>query len=61
MAGGSEHGLKAQPDTNASGRGCGRPYAQQLQAALQRPVYDLTTLAAMMANVVHRQAFPGFI
>lgn len=37
------------------------PYAQQLQAALQRPVYDLTTLAEMMANVVHCYAFPGFI
>ncbi|WP_297338813.1 hypothetical protein [Pseudophaeobacter sp.] len=37
------------------------PYAQQLQAALQRPLYDLTTLAAMMANVVHRQAVPSFI
>lgn len=37
------------------------PYAHVLQAALRRPVYDLTTLATMMANVVQRQAFAGFI
>ena len=36
------------------------PYAHVLQAALLRPVYDLTTLATMMANVVQRQAFSGF-
>ncbi|MEP2717834.1 aspartate/glutamate racemase family protein [Pseudophaeobacter sp.] len=36
------------------------PYAHQLQAKLRLPVYDLTTLATMMANVVQRQPFPGF-
>lgn len=37
------------------------PYASKLQAELQLPVYDLITLATMMASVVQQQSFAGFI
>ena len=36
------------------------PYAHRLQEELRLPIYDLTTLATMIANVVQRQPFPGF-
>lgn len=36
------------------------PYAQKLQQAIERPVFDLTTLATMMHNVVLRQSYTGF-
>jgi len=36
------------------------PYAQKLQQALERPVFDLTTLATMMHDVVLRQSYGGF-
>ena len=37
------------------------PYAHQLQTALGRPVFDLTTLATMMHDVVSRQVYLGAI
>ena len=37
------------------------PYAYQLQAALGRPVFDLTTLATMMHDVVSRQVYLGTV
>ncbi|AZV80979.1 aspartate/glutamate racemase family protein (plasmid) [Parasedimentitalea marina] len=36
------------------------PYAHDLQAALKRPVFDLTTLATMMHDVVLRRRYSGF-
>ncbi|WP_083100776.1 aspartate/glutamate racemase family protein [Pseudophaeobacter leonis] len=35
------------------------PYAQKLQHAIKRPVFDLTTLATMMHDVVLRQSYAG--
>ena len=37
------------------------PYAHRIQAALARPVFDLTTLASMVASCVTRRPFQGFI
>lgn len=37
------------------------PYAHALQAALNRPVFDLITLATMVHNVVLRHPYSGFI
>ena len=37
------------------------PYAHQIQAALSRPVFDLTTLAAMVASCVVYRPYTGFI
>ncbi|SLN58183.1 hypothetical protein ROA7450_03011 [Roseovarius albus] len=37
------------------------PYAQQIQNALSRPVFDLTTLATMVASCVIRERYTGFI
>lgn len=37
------------------------PYAAQIQYALSRPVFDLTTLATMVASCVKRDSFIGFI
>jgi len=37
------------------------PYAVRLQQEIGLPVYDLTTLTTMVAQVVMRQPFPGFI
>lgn len=37
------------------------PYADRIQQALSRPVFDLTTLASMVATVVIRTPFPGYI
>ncbi len=36
------------------------PYAQILQEALNRPIFDLTTLATMMYSVVMQQRYSGF-
>lgn len=36
------------------------PYAARLQRALNRPIFDLTTLATMMHDVVLRQHYQGF-
>lgn len=36
------------------------PYAKALQQSLKRPVFDLTTLATMMHEVVLRQSYCGF-
>jgi aspartate/glutamate racemase len=36
------------------------PYAQKLQHVISRPVFDLTTLAKMMHDVVLRQSYAGF-
>jgi hypothetical protein len=36
------------------------PYARRLQQALKRPVFDLTTLATMVHNVVVQQSYSGF-
>ncbi len=36
------------------------PYARMLQQVLERPVFDLTTLATMMHSVVLRQRYYGF-
>ena len=36
------------------------PYAQQIQAALSRPVFDLTTLATMVASCVNYRPYTGF-
>ncbi len=35
------------------------PYAQKLQHAIKRPVFDLTTLTTMMHDVVLRQSYAG--
>ncbi|MFS8181259.1 aspartate/glutamate racemase family protein [Pseudovibrio denitrificans] len=37
------------------------PYAHQLQAKVNRPVFDIITLASMVHATSHRMAFPGFI
>lgn len=37
------------------------PYADRLQAALSRPIFDLTTLATMVAGCVLRRPYSGFI
>lgn len=37
------------------------PYAHRLQEVLKRPVFDLTTLATMVSNVVTRQPYGGYI
>ncbi|MDU8929227.1 aspartate/glutamate racemase family protein [Alisedimentitalea sp. MJ-SS2] len=37
------------------------PYAHQLQAALDRPVFDLTTHAKLMHDVVSRQVYSGIV
>ncbi|EEA96617.1 aspartate/glutamate racemase family protein [Pseudovibrio sp. JE062] len=37
------------------------PYAHQLQAKVNRPVFDIITLASMVHASSHRMAFPGFI
>ncbi|MCP5088409.1 MAG: aspartate/glutamate racemase family protein [Rhodobacteraceae bacterium] len=37
------------------------PYAHKLQQTLQRPVFDLTTLAIMMHDVIQRRAYSGFV
>ena len=37
------------------------PYAHQIQNALSRPVFDLTTLSSMVATCVQRDHYPGFI
>jgi aspartate/glutamate racemase len=37
------------------------PYAHRIQAALSRPVFDLTTLATMVASCVNRVPYRGFI
>ena len=37
------------------------PYAHEIQTALRRPVFDLTTLGAMVAACVTRQPYPGYI
>ena len=37
------------------------PYAHKIQAALSRPVFDLTTLATMVASCVNRTPYQGFI
>lgn len=37
------------------------PYAYQLQAALGRPIFDLTTLATMMHDAVSRQVYLGTV
>lgn len=37
------------------------PYAAQIQQALSRPVFDLTTLATMVASAVIRTPYPGYI
>ncbi|MFP7569452.1 aspartate/glutamate racemase family protein [Marivita sp. S2033] len=37
------------------------PYAHTLQHALSRPIFDLVTLARMVANTVNYQAYDGFI
>lgn len=37
------------------------PYAPALQQALQRPVFDIITLTALVHNAVMRPAFSGFI
>jgi aspartate/glutamate racemase len=37
------------------------PYAHKLQHAIERPVFDLTTLATMVHDVVLRQSYTGFL
>lgn len=37
------------------------PYAHLIQQELSRPVFDLTTLASMVASAVIRRPFPGYI
>lgn len=37
------------------------PYAHSLQATLQRPVFDIITLASMASQATRRQPFQGFI
>lgn len=37
------------------------PYAAQIQQALSRPVFDLTTLATMVASCTLREAYDGFV
>lgn len=37
------------------------PYAARLQEEINLPVYDLTTLSTMIAQVVMRQPFQGFV
>lgn len=37
------------------------PYAHELQAALGRPVFDLTTLTTMMHDVVLRRPYSGIV
>ena len=37
------------------------PYAHEIQAALRRPIFDLTTLGTMVAACVMRQPYPGYM
>lgn len=37
------------------------PYANSLQSATERPVFDIINLASMMHAAVHRRPFDGFI
>ncbi|MCP9483441.1 aspartate/glutamate racemase family protein [Shimia sp. CNT1-13L.2] len=37
------------------------PYAHRIQAALERPVFDLTTLSTMVASCVNRTSYQGYV
>lgn len=37
------------------------PYAHEIQLALSRPIFDLTTLATMVASCVNRTPYHGFL
>ncbi len=59
----SESMLERSPEIGAIVLECTDlpPYAHQLQAKVNRPVFDIITLANMVHAASHRIAFPGFI